>query len=87
MIILNREGTPIERYLDHSTDSSMQRFYMSHQSGRKRLYSLPICPKCEKAGLRDKGWGANKNMVCPGCGYHGPATYVMATYTQEKLYK
>ena len=44
-----------EKYMNHSTSSSMVKSYLS-MGGRNNVLSLPICPKCERLGLRDKGW-------------------------------
>jgi hypothetical protein len=74
-----------EKFMAHSTESPLIRLYA--RMDRERLLSLPICPKCERLGLRDKGWVAQKIMTCPYCGYHGKATHQMSAYLNEGCYK
>jgi ribosomal protein L37AE/L43A len=74
-----------EKFMVHSTESPLIRLYA--RMDRERLLSLPICPKCERLGLRDKGWIAQKIMTCPHCGYHGKATHQMSAYLNEGCYK
>lgn len=74
-----------EKFMAHSTESPLIRLYA--RMDRERLLSLPICPKCERLGLRDKGWVAQKIMTCPHCGYHGKATHQMSAYLNEGCYK
>ena len=85
MIIYNGMGTPLSTVKTHLGDTPLQKFNLSF--GRERLASLPICPKCERAGFRDKGWGINKSMVCTHCGFKGSATHVVAAYLENKVYK
>lgn len=87
MMILDKNGNPLASYMKHGTSHSLQQFYQSHDTGRRRLASLPICPKCEKVGFRDKGWLEKKNMCCPACGYTGPTTHILSAYAAEGLYK
>lgn len=86
-MILNKDGTPMDRYLDHGKSGKLQQLYQSMDVGRKRLASLPVCPTCERIGFRDKGWAVDKTMNCPHCGYHGPCTHVLSAYLKEGLYK
>ena len=79
-------GDNVNKYLEHSFSDPLIQFYKK-QGGEKLLISLPICPKCERTGLRDKGWGLNKIMRCPHCGYHGVATHQLSTYISEGLYR
>lgn len=78
--------TSLNTYVDHSLSNPMIQFYLPN-GGRSRLLSLPICPRCERTGLRDKGWIANKIMACPHCGYRGKATHQLSTYLKEGCYK
>ena len=87
MIILKSGGTTTETIIKHAKSDPFQQFYQSFQSGRKRFLSLPVCPKCERTGFRDKGWGEHKLMHCPHCGYSGEATHVLSAYLNEGLYK
>ena len=74
-----------ELYMNHGTQSSLIRLYA--KQNREKLLSLPICPKCERVGLRDKGWAAEKIMKCPYCGYSGKATHQLSTYLNEGCYR
>jgi predicted Zn-ribbon and HTH transcriptional regulator len=81
MIILNNSGTSKSTYIAHGLSHSM------HNGRRHKAASLPVCPKCERVGFRDKGWQLNKTMSCPHCGYHGKATHVLSAYVEDRLYK
>lgn len=74
-----------EKYMEHSTQSPLVQLYANQ--ARERLLSLPICPKCERIGLRDKGWARFKTMACPHCGYRGKATIQLSAYLNEGCYK
>lgn len=87
MMILNKDGTPLKVWGEHAQSHELQKFYQSFNSGRKRLQSLPVCPKCERAGFRTKGWLDRKMMHCPHCGYSGTSTHVYSAYIKEGLYK
>jgi hypothetical protein len=87
VIILSKNGTPIDTYLQHSKSGKLQQLYQSMDTGRRRITSLPVCPKCERVGFRDKGWSDNKTMCCPHCGYRGKATHVLSAYLEDQLYK
>lgn len=88
MIILNKNGTAIDTVKGHLQDSKLIQLYQGLGGlNKKRILSLPVCPKCERTGLRDKGWGTNKMMCCPHCGYKGVATHQVSTYMQDKMYR
>lgn len=87
MMILSKEGTPLSRYMEHGTSDPLQQLYQAMPSGKKRVTSLPVCPKCEKVGFRTHGWALNRTMACPHCGYQGHATHQLAAYIEDKLYK
>lgn len=74
-----------ENYMKHSVESGLIQLYASQS--REVLLSLPICPKCERIGLRDKGWFKLKTMTCPYCGYHGKATHQLSAYLNEGCYR
>ena len=78
--------TNVNTYLNHATSTDLLKFYQAH-GGRTQIMALPICPKCEKLGFRDKGWATHRTMICPICGYHGPATHQLAAYLNEGQYK
>lgn len=77
--------TDVNKYLNHAMSDPLVKFYMSN-SGSKQLLSLPICPKCERLGLRDKGWALYQNMTCPYCGFRGHATHQLSAYLDEGQY-
>lgn len=87
MIILSKEGTPLDRYLQHGKSGKLQQLYQSMDTGKKRIMSLPVCPKCERVGFRDKGWKDRRHMCCAHCGYNGPATHVLSAYLKDEMYK
>ena len=78
--------TNVNKYLEHTFSDPTIQFY-TRNGGERQLLSLPICPKCERTGLRDKGWALYKTMCCPHCGYKGHATHQLSAYIQEGLYK
>lgn len=80
------KSTDVNTYLNHGLSDPLVQFYMK-QGGERLVVSLPICPKCERTGLRDKGWTLHKTMVCPHCGYRGHATHQLSTYLREGLYR
>lgn len=86
-MILNSEGKTLSKYMTHTLSDPLQQAYQSLDVGKKRLQSLPVCPKCERTGFRDRGWAENKTMTCPHCGYHGVATHVLSAYLAEGAYK
>ena len=79
-------GTNVNKYLGHGLSNPLVNFYLGH-GGKSKLMSLPICPKCERAGLRDKGWALSRIMCCPHCGYRGPTTHQLSAYIKEGLYR
>jgi hypothetical protein len=87
MIVLKRNGTSEETYLKHGKDSKLQRLYQESSGGRRALLNLPICPRCERIGLRDKGWLERRIMRCPFCDYSGPAQCSLLEYVRSQLYK
>jgi len=87
MLIYSASGDVLKTWGEHSVSNPLQQLYQSYDSGRKRLASLPVCPKCERAGFRDKGWALEKRMCCPHCGYNGIATEVYSAYVDKQLYK
>ena len=47
----------------------------------------PVCPRCERVALRDKGYTENKIARCPHCGYHGRMDTTLAEYLGKEMYK
>lgn len=85
MLILDKSKT-INKFLEHATSDSMIKFYGAN-AGESLFLSLPICPKCERLGLRDKGWATQSIMKCPYCGYHGTTRYQLSSYMKDEGYK
>lgn len=73
----------INKYLNHGLSNSMLQQYTGDGAN---VLVLPICPKCERIGLRDKGWALHRTMACPHCGYNGHATHQLKAYLDEELY-
>jgi hypothetical protein len=85
----------VDRLLVSSTS---EKTYMTHALQNKSLTNflgmsnsnladLPICPRCETIGLRDKGWLENRQMHCPNCDYQGTATETLETFVSKLLFK
>ena len=86
-MILSGNGEVLKKWGEHTITDPLQQFYQGMNEGKKRLSSLPICPKCERTGFRDKGWKDRKSMVCNHCGYQGQSTHVYSAYVKEGCYK
>lgn len=71
-------------HLEHAMSNVMVSSYLSGPKNMKRVNTLPICPKCERIGLRDKGWSEKMIMSCPHCGYHGATDTVYSEYVKNK---
>ena len=78
--------TGVNNYLNHGLSNPLVQLYMN-RGGKTKIMELPICPKCERIGLRDKGWVTHKIMRCPHCGYNGKATCKFSAYLKEGCYK
>lgn len=55
--------------------------------GPKRTIQHPVCPRCEKVALRDRGWAANRMARCPSCGWSGRATTLLNEYVEGGMYR
>lgn len=77
----------LAKHFKHAIQSRMVAGYLGNNNGMTRVSILPICPKCERIGLRDKGWFEYKNMACPFCGYTGPTDTVYSEYRKEKKFR
>ena len=86
MIIIKSSQSPKDLFQRHALSNNMVQEYTVNTKGKK-VMSMPVCPKCERAGLRDKGWLLQKIMCCPHCGYKGPATHQVSAYLREGLYR
>jgi hypothetical protein len=75
--------TNVNKYFNHGFSNPMLQQYANEGAN---VLVLPICPKCERIGLRDKGWALHKTMACPHCGYNGRATHQLKAYLDEELY-
>lgn len=56
-----------EKYFQHAT----QHYMTKHKSVMERLEYMPVCPKCERLAIPDKGYKAEGIVYCPYCGYRG----------------
>lgn len=81
MIIL--KPTTENTYLNHARQHQM----INRNKTLRESMDLPICPKCQRIGLRHKGWKEKKIMVCPKCGYEGHTPITLSNYLQQGLYK
>jgi hypothetical protein len=56
--------------------------YLSRSEIVPRMLNLPVCPKCERPMLKDRGWNEKGVATCitRGCGWSGP---VSKTYNVE----
>jgi len=84
--MIDKQSSTLGKFMDHATKDKLIQLYGSARK-QDNIMSLPVCPKCESAGLRDKGWTDHKIMKCPKCGYSGKATHVMFSYIKEGLFK
>lgn len=75
-----------EKYMGHCVNNQLVQSYIN-MGNRGKILSLPVCPKCEQVGLRDRGWIPHHIMTCPNCGYHGPATHQLSAYLSEGCYR
>ena len=55
--------------------------------GERRTIQHPICPRCEKVALRDKGWERNRIARCPSCHWSGRAEVLLNEYVENQLYR
>ena len=79
-------GEQVNKYLGHGLSDPLVQFYLKN-GGNSQILSLPICPRCERTGLRDKGWALSRTMICPHCGYRGHATHQLSAYLDGELYR
>jgi hypothetical protein len=84
-ILLPDPQRRLNKFMVHTVSNPRINDYVFKEGGR--IASLPVCPKCERVGARDKGWTLNKIMSCPHCGYHGPATHQLSAYLKEEGYR
>lgn len=49
---------------------------------RQTLGHLPVCPACERAALHHES-----GIVCPTCGYKGPAAHKMRDHINRGVYR
>jgi hypothetical protein len=46
----------------------------------------PVCPRCERWAMRDRGWRDRSLAHCPYCGWRGK-TICLKDYLKRKMYK
>ena len=51
------------------------------------LKDNPMCTKCERVALRDKGYIEKNIGRCPHCGHIGPMTVTLKVYAEKCMYK
>ena len=76
----------LRKHFLHATSDGMVGLYLSDRPGASRVNSLPICPKCERIGFRDKGWLEKMVMTCPHCGYNGKTDTVYSEYKKDQKF-
>lgn len=86
MIILNKNGTSQERYMNHAVNRP---FWGQETKGKtntqilKELGSRPICPKCESVIARHNGRNRGR---CDRCGWEGESITLDEMLAQQ-LYR
>lgn len=83
MLILNKQSQE-ELWRRHALSDPLVSDYVRRHNGP--VVSLPICPKCERAGLRSSGWAEHHIMTCPHCGYNGPTDTQFSMYSKKKKF-
>jgi len=87
LIKINSDDKDLElKHFRHAVQDPLLATYIEAKPGMKRVNMLPICPKCERIGLRDKGWTKDRIMTCPYCGYNGTTDIVYSEYKKDKNY-
>jgi predicted RNA-binding Zn-ribbon protein involved in translation (DUF1610 family) len=75
-------------FKDMSLDKFKQHATSHPWIGTKQSYvQHPVCPRCEKIALRDKGWAANRMCRCPACGWSGQSQLLLKEYINNKSYR
>lgn len=73
----------VDQYKRHASSHP----WIGNRGGAKAHIEHPVCPRCEKIALRDKGWQSNRMARCPACGWSGRATTLLNEYIQDELYR
>jgi hypothetical protein len=82
---MSKEQNTIDAFNIRATEDEMVQFAL--QKGAE-VSSMPICPHCERLGIKTKQWAHNRyEMICLACGYKGETDYVYTTYMKDKMYK
>ena len=68
-----------EKYLKHILDNPV----FTRPDVRSRVFALPVCPKCERPLLRDKGFQERGIATCIHCGYSGPSSRTVGIHAKE----
>ena len=74
-------------YLPTHVARRMRRHAYLQSIDIEKLRDNPVCPRCERAALRDRGWAEEKIGHCPYCGHRGPMPITVGEYAENKLYK
>lgn len=73
----------VNKFLEHARQNQM----VARNKTTQEMMEMPVCPRCERAGFKDKGWKEKKIMACPHCHYNGPTTVVLRAYLKEGMFK
>lgn len=68
-----------EKYLKHIMSDAIYR----RPDVQGRVFSLPVCPRCERPAFRDKGYTQNGTVSCPHCGYTGFSGRTVGFHAKE----
>lgn len=76
----------VDKYIQHAMKSDLIRGVA--RNDRRRMMTLPVCPRCERPMLRDRrkddpDGRENLMATCPVCGYHGKSDKQMGVFVKE----
>lgn len=74
-------------YLPRAVARHMRRHAYLQSIDIEKLRDNPVCPRCERAALRDKGWADAKIGHCPYCGHRGPMPMTVKEYAEKQMYR
>lgn len=74
-------------YLPQNVVKHLRRHAYLQSIDLDKLRDNPVCPRCERAALRDVGWSEDRIGHCPYCGYRGRMPVTVGEYAQKELYK
>lgn len=86
MIILNKNGTSFDTYMNHAKKHNWWKPDTQGKSNEqilKELQSRPVCPQCENIAMRHLD---RTRAKCPNCGWQGK-TITLDEIITEQLYR